>query len=86
MNEQVGAAEAIPRLPNMPADERDQWGKVPHPAEEIHFLRGPQKRSFELGKSDSIYNGYPQTTLWQKGRSPRRPRGAATWRRPSGNG
>ena len=55
MNEQVGAADASPRLPNMPADERDQWGKTSHPAEEIHFLRGPQKRTFELWRAMRIF-------------------------------
>jgi hypothetical protein len=55
MNEKVGAADASPRLPNMPADERDQWGKTSHPAEEIHFLRGPQKRTFELWRAMRIF-------------------------------
>ncbi len=42
------------RLPNLPARERNQWGKAAHP-EEIHFLRGPQKRSFGLWRAVRIF-------------------------------
>ena len=55
MNEPGGAPGATARLPNVPASERDQWGKGPPPPEEIHFLQGPQKRSFELGRALRIF-------------------------------
>jgi uncharacterized protein (TIGR00730 family) len=55
MNELVGPQGASPHLPNLPAQERDQWGKAAHPQEEIHFLQGPQQRSSELWRAVRIF-------------------------------
>ncbi|HEV3118187.1 MAG TPA: TIGR00730 family Rossman fold protein [Gemmataceae bacterium] len=55
MNEVVQVRDGSAALPSVAAGERDQWGKGPPPPEEVHFLHGPQKRSFELGRAVRIF-------------------------------
>lgn len=43
------------RLPAEPAKAMTDWGKRPPPSPEVHFLRGPQPRGFELKRAVQIF-------------------------------
>jgi uncharacterized protein (TIGR00730 family) len=42
-------------LPTEPAKAPNDWGKRPPPSSEAHFLRGPQRRGFELKRAVQIF-------------------------------
>ena len=43
------------KLPHEPAKSPTDWGKRPPPSAEVHFLRGPQPRRFELIRAIQIF-------------------------------
>jgi uncharacterized protein (TIGR00730 family) len=55
----MNTAPAMPNEGSQPpanaAGSPHRWGKGPGPPEEVHFLQGPQKRSFELWRAVRIF-------------------------------
>ena len=44
-----------PQLPAEPAKAPTDWGRRPPPSPEVRFLRGPQRRGFELKRAVQIF-------------------------------
>ena len=49
------ADQVSEKLAAEPAKSPNDWGKRPPPSPEVHFLRGPQRRGFELKRALQIF-------------------------------
>jgi uncharacterized protein (TIGR00730 family) len=49
------SADPRPPGPRSRAERLPEWGKCPGESDEIRFLRGPQRRGFELGRAVGIF-------------------------------